>query len=167
MHSYKAGNLLAKDMTDAEAQLYAETNSINIENSADAQLVGESSAAALHDEDADGEVEKEPTPPPQKTPSVKAKGGRKTKAKATETPAVVEEAIVPTPAPVAASIVPPPSAKVVEKEKSPDKKRKRASKKSVGAEEVQATPAVEKEELAVETPKTASKPRKKKAKNDA
>jgi len=146
MHSYKAGNLEAKAMTDDDALVYAEQHSISVENTADAQLVGESSAA-LHDEDAEGEPEKEPTPPP-KTP--KAKGGRKSKA----TPAAAPETIVP----ASSSIVPP---KPVEKEKSPDKKRKRASKKAD-----EPAPTIEKEDLAVETPKSAPKPRKKKAKGE-
>lgn len=143
MHSYKHGNEVAKEMSDEDALTYAEEHNISIENTADAQLVGESSAAALHDEDAEGEPDKDPTPPP-KTP--KAKGGRKGKA----TPA---ESIVP----ASASIVPP---KVVEKENSPAKKRKRASKKSD-----EPTPTIEKED-AVETPKSAPKPRKKKAKGE-
>ncbi|KAH8787408.1 putative high mobility group protein 1 [Hyaloscypha sp. PMI_1271] len=147
MHSYKAGNALAKEMSDDDALIYADEHNISVENTADAQLAGES-AAALHDEDAEGEPDKEPTPPP-KTP--KAKGGRKGKA----TPATAPESIVP---PASSSIVPP---KPVEKEKSPDKKRKRASKKSD-----EPTPTIEKEDLAVETPKSAPKPRKKKAKGE-
>jgi hypothetical protein len=148
MHSYKHGNLQAKEMSDEDALVYAEEHNISIENTADAQLVGESSAAALNDEDAEGEPDKEPTPPP-KTP--KAKAGRKGKA----TPAAVPDSIVP---PASSSIVPP---KPVEKEKSPDKKRKRASKKAD-----EPTPTIEREELAVETPKSAPKPRKKKAKGE-
>ncbi|KAF8860082.1 hypothetical protein BDZ45DRAFT_672801 [Acephala macrosclerotiorum] len=150
MHSYKAGNQLAKDMSDEQAAIYADEHNISTDNTADAQLVGESSAAALHDEDAEGEPEKEPTPPP-KTP--KAKSTRKSRASAKETP-VAPETIVPP----SSSIVPP---KAVEKEKSPDKKRKRASKK--GADEPVST--IEKED-AVETPKSAPKPRKKKTKAD-
>jgi len=148
MHSYKHGNLSAKEMSDEDALVYAEQHNISIENTADAQLVGESSAAALNDEDAEGEPDKEPTPPP-KTP--KTKGGRKGKA----TPATAPEIIVP---PASSSIVPP---KPAEKEKSPDKKRKRASKKAD-----EPTPTIEREELAVETPKSAPKPRKKKAKGE-
>jgi hypothetical protein len=149
MHSYKAGNQLAKDMTDEQAAIYADEHNISTDNTADAQLVGESSAAALHDEDAEGEPEKEPTPPP-KTP--KAKSTRKSRASAKETPAAPETIVPPS-----SSIVPPKA----EKEKSPDKKRKRASKK--GADEPVST--IEKED-AVETPKSAPKPRKKKAKAD-
>lgn len=155
MHSYKqAGNLLAKDMTDQEAATYADEHGIGADNTADAQLVGESSAAALNDEDAEGEPDKEPTPPP-KTP--KSKGGRKTKASKNNTPAAPASPETIVPPASSSSIVPP---KPAEKEKSPDKKRKRATKK----DEVV---AVEKEELAVETPKSAPKPRKKKAKADS
>ncbi|KUJ24222.1 uncharacterized protein LY89DRAFT_572400 [Mollisia scopiformis] len=152
MHSYKAGNLSAKDMTDEQAAGYADEHNISTDNTADAQLVGESSAAALNDEDAEGEPDKEPTPPP-KTP--KAKSTRKSRGSAKETPAA-PETIVP---PASSSIVPPKAA--AEKEKSPDKKRKRSNKK--GADEPVST--IEKED-AVETPKSAPKPRKKKAKAD-
>jgi len=152
MHSYKSGNKDAKDMTELEAAAYADEHNIGADTSADAQLVGEASATALHDTDAEGEPEKEPTPPP-KTP--KAKPSRKGKA----TPAsAAPEPIVPQ----NASIVPPKPAPA-EKEKSPDKKRKRASKK--GADEPVGT--IEKEELQVETPKSGPKPRKKKAKADS
>jgi hypothetical protein len=157
MHSYKLGhNPNAKDMSDQDAQHYADEHNIGAEAAADAQLVGESSAAALIDEDAEGEPDKEPTPPAPKTPKTKA--GRKAKASKTGTPAIATPAeTVPPPS---ASIVPP---KPVEKEKSPDKKRKRASKK--GADEPVAS--TEKEEAVVETPKSAPKPRKKKAKADS
>ncbi|KAL2063559.1 hypothetical protein VTL71DRAFT_5364 [Oculimacula yallundae] len=158
MHSYKSGeNPDAKDMSDQDAAIYADEHNIGADNSADAQLVGESSAAALHDEDAEGEPDKEPTPPP-KTPKAKA-GGRKAKASKNNTPAAPPTPVVPA---SASSIVPPKSA-APEKEKSPDKKRKRTSKK----DEVAAAAAAEKEDLAVETPKSAPKPRKKKAKGDS
>jgi hypothetical protein len=154
MHSYKSGNKDAKDMTELEAAAYADEHNIGADNSAEAQLAGEA-ATVLHDEDdedAEGEPEKEPTPPP-KTP--KAKASRKGKA----TPAsAAPEPIVPQ----NASIIPPKAAPA-EKEKSPDKKRKRASKK--GADEPVGT--IEKEELQVETPKSGPKPRKKKAKADS
>ncbi|XMA18666.1 hypothetical protein WAI453_011457 [Rhynchosporium graminicola] len=170
MHSYKSGaNPDAKDMSDQDAALYADEHNIGADNTADAQLVGESSAAALHDEDAEGEPEpevepepepepeeeedKEPTPPP-KTPKAKA-GGRKGKASKNNTPAVPPTPVVP----ASASSIVPPKAAAPEKEKSPDKKRKRTSKK-----DELAAAAAEKEELAVETPKSAPKPRKKKAK---
>ncbi|KAF4626939.1 hypothetical protein G7Y89_g11220 [Cudoniella acicularis] len=147
MHYYRKGNQDAKDMTDQDALVYAEEHNIGADTSADAQLVGEASATALNDEDAEGEPDKEPTPPP-KTPKVKptrkARGSK-------ETP-VVE-------APPTSSSIVPPKAAAPEKEKSPDKKRKRASKKGA-AEELA-------EELQVETPKSAPKPRKKKAKADS
>jgi len=149
MHSYKSGNKDAKDLTELEAAAYADKHSISTDTAlADAQLVGEASATVLHDTDAEGEPEKDPTPPP-KTP--KAKASRKGKAAPASS---APEPIVP-----AASIVPPKAAPA-EKEKSPDKKRKRASKK--GADEPVGT--IEKEELQVETPKTGPKPRKKKTK---
>jgi hypothetical protein len=158
MHYYKRGNKDAKEMTDQDASIYADEHNIGVETTADAQLVGEAAATNLNDEDAEGEPEKEPTPPP-KTPKV-TKGGRKSKGGAkTATPAAEPvETIVP---PSSSSIVPP---KTAEKEKSPDKKRKRASKKGAADEPVTTT---EKEDLAVETPKSTAKPRKKKSKADA
>jgi len=161
MHSYRRGNKDAKDMTEQEAAAYADEHNIGAEATADAQLVGEANAgaiSALHeDEDAEGEPEKEPTPPPR-TP--KSKSGRKLKpAKTTPATAPSESAVAPS----SSSIVPPPKPATQEKEKSPDKKRKRASKK--GADEPVST--IESEELAVETPKSAPKPRKKKTKTDA
>ncbi|TVY17084.1 High mobility group protein 1 [Lachnellula arida] len=153
MHSYKSGNNPdAKDMTELEAAAYADEHNIGADAaSANAQLVEEANATVLHDTDAEGEPEKEPTPP-IKTP--KGKGSRKGKA----TPASsAPEPIVP-----AASIVPPKAAPA-EKEKSPDRKRKRGSKK--GLDEPVGT--AEKEELQVETPKSGPKPRKKKTKADS
>ncbi|EHK96202.1 putative High mobility group protein 1 [Glarea lozoyensis 74030] len=151
MHSYRAGNLAAKDMTDQEAATYAELHEVGADTTADAQLVGEASATALHDEDAEGEPEKEPTPPPVALPKTpKAKPTRKGKA-TKETPAAAgSDAIVPP-----SSIVPAKAA--APEEKSPDKKRKRATKKSTEVAEEQ-----------VETPKSQPKnSRKKKAKADA
>jgi len=156
--AYRAGNKTARDMSDEEAQAYADSNGIG-HDTASAQLAVEAAATGHGDEeeeDAEGEaepepeaeeeeepepepepeVEKSPTPAP-KTP--KAKGGRKSKGKATP----AEEA------PDSASIVPPA------KESTPGKKRKRASKKDV--EE----PAAVEEEAAVETPKSAPKKKKK------
>lgn len=135
VHSYKIGaNPDAKDMTDQEAATYAEENNIGSEATADAQLVGEANAGAVVRE------EPEPTPKTPKSNKRKSKGAK-------DTP-VAPEPIVP------ATIVPPRTA---EKEKSPDKKRKRGGKK-------QDEPEPEKE---VETPKSAPKSRKKKAKSDA
>ncbi|RDL42479.1 uncharacterized protein BP5553_02458 [Venustampulla echinocandica] len=151
VHSYRNGNIEAKDMSEDEALTYAERNNIGADTSADAQLVGEASATALHDDDAEGEPEKSPTPAP-KTP--KAKASRKSKG-AKDTPAQASETIVPG----SASIVPPKAA-APEKEKSPEKKRKRGAKKDAVEE-----PAAEKEETS--TPKSAPKSRKKKAKTDA
>lgn len=160
MHSYKIGrNANAKDMTDDEALQYAELHNIGADTTADAQLVGEASAGALAEADADaeGEAEKEPTPPP-KTPKTKA-SGRKPKA-SKGTPA--ETVIAPAPT---SAIVPEakvaPAAAPKEKKETPatSNKRKRAKK---GDE-----PAAETEELAVETPKSGAKPRKKKTKADA
>ncbi|KAH6664131.1 putative high mobility group protein 1 [Halenospora varia] len=157
MHSYRNSNPDAKDMTDQDALIYAEEHNIGADTSADAQLVGEASATAINDEDEDAEgepePEKEPTPPP-KTPKVKA-STRKSRG-SQPTPASAPESIVPP----SASIVPPKPA-APEKEKSPDKKRKRATKKGA-AEELAGQ-----EELKVETPKSAPKPRKKKAKADS
>jgi hypothetical protein len=165
MHSYKAGNLAAKDMSDDEAAAYAEEHNLNVEaDTADAQLVGESSAAAAVEEDAEAdaegepEVEKEPTPPP-KTPKPRSTRKTKGKAAAEATPAL-SEAIVP---PSSASAA---QAKSAEKEKSPEKKRKRTSTKKGAAAVDEPINSIEKEELAVETPKAAPKPRKKKAKAD-
>jgi len=156
MHSYKVDkNPDAKDMTDEEAAIYADTHEIaNIEGGADAQLAGEANDAAVvdEDEDAEGEPDKEPTPPPvvvKTTP--KPKSSRKSKTKAP-----TSEAIVPSSA--SASIVPPqpeptPSAK--------PEKRKRGGKKSDVA-------VTEEAVVADPTPvKSASKPRKKSKKSDA
>ncbi|TVY43910.1 High mobility group protein [Lachnellula occidentalis] len=156
MHSYKSGNNPeAKDMTELEAAAYADEHGIGADAaSANAQLVGEANATVLHDTDAEGEPEpepeKEPTPP-IKTP--KGKGSRKGKATPVSS---APEPIVP-----AASIVPPKAAPA-EKDKSPDKKRKRGSKKGVDEPST-----LEKEELQVETPKSGPKPRKKKTKADS
>ena len=177
MHSYKSGNVNAKDMTDEEAAQYAEVHNIGvgpIEPTADGQLTSEAlmdlpAAAAEAVEEEDDEEE----PPAPKTPP-KAKAGRKVaKPKsgapgtATSTPAT----IVP-PASSSSAIVPPgakPAAPEVEKEKSPDKKRKRTSKAAKGKEADEPVASIEKEDMAAEMPKTAekSKPRKKKAKSDA
>ncbi len=163
MHSYKGGNLAAKDMTDQEAAEYIELHNIDEPaETADAQLAGETAAALNEEDDADAEGEPEPekeaTPPPPKTP--RAKSSRKSKGKSTEIPATPQaaETIIPTPS--SASIVPP---KAAEKEEKIDKKRKRSSKKS--ADEPVTT--TEKDDLAVETPKAAPKPRKKKAKAES
>ncbi|EDO03302.1 hypothetical protein SS1G_05783 [Sclerotinia sclerotiorum 1980 UF-70] len=158
MHSYRRGNLSAKEMSDDAAAAYADENNIGADASADAQLVGEASAGVTatveEEEDAEGEpepeaeaeaeVEKSPTPAP-KTPKAK---GRKSKGKSE----VAEEI----PAPSSASIVPP------QKEASPARKRKRSGKK--GDEPVATT---EQEEATIETPKSAPKSRKKKTKTDA
>jgi hypothetical protein len=157
MHSYRAGNANAKDMTEEEAQNYAEEHNIGAETNADAQLAGEAAtSAALVEEDEDAEGEEEITSPPPKT-TPKAKGGRKAKA-GKATPAVEEPA--PTPIPHSSSVIAPPS-KI--KEASPDKKRKRTSKRGVD----EPVNTVESEEPAVETPKSAKQPRKKKSKADA
>jgi hypothetical protein len=168
MHSYRAGNLSAKDMSDSEAATYANEHSIGVEATGDAQLAEEAvadhaTAALDEDEDAEGEIIKEPTPPP-KTP--KSKPGRKSKTTANKTtPIAAAESIVPP----SSSIVPPKTVekeKVVEK-KSPEK-RKRVAKKGKEADEPVAS--IEKDEFAVQTPKTAekaAKPRKKKPKTDA
>ncbi|KAF7871661.1 hypothetical protein EAF04_003768 [Stromatinia cepivora] len=159
MHSYRRGNLAAKEMSDDAAAAYADENNIGADASADAQLVGEASAGVTatveEEEDAEGEpeaeaeaeaeVEKSPTPAP-KTPKAK---GRKSKGKSE----VAEEI----PAPSSASIVPP------QKEASPARKRKRSGKK--GSDEPVAT--TEQEEATIETPKSAPKSRKKKTKTDA
>ncbi|KAF7934476.1 uncharacterized protein EAE98_000815 [Botrytis deweyae] len=157
MHAYRRGNLTAKEMGDDAAAAYADENNIGADASADAQLVGEATAGVTatveEEEDAEGEpeaeaeVEKSPTPAP-KTPKAK---GRKSKGKAD----VAEEI----PAPSSASIVPP------QKEASPARKRKRSGKKA--DEPVVATTEQEEAPATVETPKSAPKSRKKKAKTDA
>ena len=150
MRSYKVDqNLDAKNMSDADALVYADANNIGLETSADAQLVGEAhDAGALvdEDEDAEGEPDKEPTPPPvvaKATP--KPKSNRKAKGGKVAAP----EAIVP-----AATSIVPPKPDVPTPAKS--EKRKRTTNKK---DEV--------EEPAAETPKSVSKPRKKKAKADS
>jgi len=154
VHLYKTGaNPNAKDMTDEETIAWADANNFpGPEASPDAQLTSE---AALQDVDAeaedDEEPEKEPTPPPAKA-TPKPKSSRKSKTKAAE-PEVI------TPSVASSSVIPVPKAAEKEPEKPASAKRKRASKK--GVEE----PVAEKEELAVETPKSG-KNRKKKAKTD-
>jgi len=153
MRSYKVDqNLDAKNMPDAEALAYAEANNIGIETSADAQLVGEAhDAGALvdEDEDAEGEPDKEPTPPPVvQKPTPKPKSNRKAKGGKVAAP----EAIVP-----AATSIVPPKPDVPTPAKSD--KRKRTNKKDDVEEP--AAPAT------AETPKSNSKPRKKKSKADS
>ncbi|RAL67856.1 hypothetical protein DID88_008582 [Monilinia fructigena] len=141
MHSYRKGNLTAKEMSDDAAAAYADENNIGADASADAQLVGESFRWS------GGNMEKDPTPEPApKTPKAK---GRKSKGKSD----VAEEI----PPPSSASIVPP------QKEASPARKRKRSGKKAAD-EPVAST---EQEEATIETPKSAPKSRKKKTKTDA
>lgn len=147
MHSYKNGNFTAKDMSDEDALAYAEHHAINVtaEPTADGQLAAEALI------DAPGEVDDmlpEPAPAPKATPKGGAKRNRKSGAKVVEP--IVPAAIVPPPA--------PPAPVEATKEKSPDKKRKRATGKKdevVESIEKEAAPASEK------------KPRKKKAKGDA
>jgi len=150
MHSYKAGNLVAKDMSDDDALVYAEVHNIGVilEPTADGQLTAESALI-----DAPGDDDDVPAAEPVKsTPKAKAprksRGGKGTPAQ--------PEVVAPT------AIVPPAAPKVAEPEKaaSPDKKRKRSGKK-VADEPVA---SIEKE---AETPKASAKPRKKKAKGDA
>jgi hypothetical protein len=169
VHSYKSGNVSAKDMTDEEAAHYAETHNIGVgplEPTADGQLTSEALmdlpaavAAAVEDEEEE--------PPTPKTPP-KSKSGRKVaKPKSGGTATSTPATIVP---PAASSAIVPPGAKPaateVEKEKSPDKKRKRTSKAAKGKEADEPVESIEKE---AEAPKTAEKgkPRKKKSKSDA
>jgi len=108
MHSYKSGNFTAKDMSDEDALVYADTNNIGVHTdlSAEAQLLME---------DAPGDADEG-----NSTTTPKTKGGRKSKGGAVKATPVQEPA----------AIVSPPAAPVTtEKEKSPDKKRKRAGKK--------------------------------------
>lgn len=146
-HSYKAGNIDAKNMTDEEAAAYAESNQIATaphEITADDQLTAES----LLDLPAADAASLSPSPeapsPPKATPKPKPRG-KKGKQTPVATP-VVEQPQAP--------IVPPSSAKAT----SPDRKRKRATSKR--GEEV--IVSIEKEE---ETPK-GGKGRKKKTRSD-
>ncbi|KAL3425063.1 HMG box protein [Phlyctema vagabunda] len=154
IHSYKAGNVQAKDMSDEVALAYAEQHNIDAGPAdASAQLLAEV-PVAIADEDAEGEEDPEPLPVPPKTPKGKS---RKAKGAAKEP----EPASVAKPAPESV-IQPPPSAA---KAPTPDRKRKRTSTaKGLPVE------SIEKEDSIVETPKTepkAKKSRAKKGKADA
>jgi len=146
MHAYKAGNIAAKDMTDEQAALYAETNQLStlpIEVLANEQLTAESLLDLPAADEASLPSTPEASPPPKTTPKARAKA-KKGKQTPVATP-VVEQPQAP--------IVPPSSTKAA----SPDKKRKRAGKRG---DEVVAS--IEKED---ETPK-GSKGRKKKPRSD-
>ncbi|RDW87763.1 hypothetical protein BP5796_03457 [Coleophoma crateriformis] len=149
-HSYKAGNLDAKDMSNEEALVYADDHNIDA-STADpsAQLLAEN-PVVVEDEDAEGEVEvpvPEPEPTP-KTPKAKGRKGKATKEVEPESAKAVTES----------AVLPPSAAKP-----TPDKKRKRTSTAKAAPVE-----SIEKEEAPVETPKEKTKKsRSKKAKNDA
>ncbi|RKF75916.1 putative high mobility group protein [Golovinomyces cichoracearum] len=165
IHSYKSGNLNAKDMDEAEAARYAAENNITVlvlDPPVDAPLAGESSTAAFIDEDVETEQapeigpepepepesEQEPVPVP-KTP--RSKPNRKQKVKSIPSEASLDsEAIIPS-----SSIIPQTAS--AEKEKSPERKRKRQKKK----EDIS-----EKDESSVEAPRVVSKSRKKKSKSE-
>ncbi|TQS37285.1 hypothetical protein Golomagni_02249 [Golovinomyces magnicellulatus] len=169
IHSYKSGNLNAKDMDEAEAARYAAENNITVlvlDPPVDAPLVGESSTTAFIDEDVETEQvtemgpetepeqgpepesEQEPIPVP-KTP--RSKPNRKQKVKSIPSEASLDpEVIIPS-----SSIVTQTAS--AEKEKSPERKRKRQKKK----EDIS-----EKDESSVEAPRVVSKSRKKKSKSE-
>ncbi|RKF55144.1 putative high mobility group protein [Golovinomyces cichoracearum] len=167
IHSYKSGNLNAKDMDEAEAARYAAENNITVlvlDPPVDAPLAGESSTAAFIDEDVETEQvpeigpEPEPEPEPEseqepvpvpKTP--RSKPNRKQKVKSIPSEASLDsEAIIPS-----SSIIPQTAS--AEKEKSPEKKRKRQKKK----EDISV-----KDDSSVEAPRLVSKSRKKKSKSE-
>lgn len=168
MHAYDKGNgrVDAKDMNDDEALEYAVEHAIPepiaAEQKPDAPISGEEeplaieeAVAAVAEKEMSDEAEEEEAvlPPPVKTPKSKGRKGKVFKA-------VAEEEAEPH---VSSSAILPPAKKEKEKEKekeiSPDKKRKRSSKRN--AEE-----PVEEEAQVVETPKSV-KPRKKKTKSEA
>jgi hypothetical protein len=147
MHSYKAGNTIAKDMSDEEALAYAENNSINVhEPTADGQLVAEALLDAPADDDEEVLPAREPTPP-TKTPKGK---GRKSKGKDAPTPVPVAPA-------VSGPIVPPGSAKpaAAPTDVSQNNKRKRPGKKGKDADEPVAS--IEKEDEQPKGPKSKKK----------
>jgi hypothetical protein len=158
VHSYKAGNLQAKDMTDEEAQAYADSHNIEVP-AGDVAVVAEpvdvSAAPAAAAPPAveqhvvptveaspEPEAEEEPASPPKATP--KGKPSRAKKGKATPD------------AGNTSAIIPPPSAAKSDKAASPDKKRKRASRK----DDLVAEAPVE------ETPKSTKSRKAKKSRGD-
>ncbi|SZF01082.1 unnamed protein product [Blumeria hordei] len=175
IHSYKAGNLNAKEMDDNEANQYAAEHDISIpEAMTDVQLLGEATGTILADEiepenepelehesepepepEPEPELEPEPEPEPepedestlpQKTP--KPKSSRKSKQKTTVNPTEAQISVnSPSNEPKISS----------EKVKNLEKKRKRGKK----TQEIN-----ENEEASVDGSRTAPKQRKKKAKND-
>ncbi|RFU23578.1 hypothetical protein B7463_g12759, partial [Scytalidium lignicola] len=154
MHSYRAGNTEAKEMTDAAAATYAEEHGIGAEPTADAQLAEEASAsnaAAAAAEASEEEQPEEPTPKTPKSKRASAASRAKPAAAAAAAPTIVPASIVP---PAASKTASTPS---VKETPATDKKRKRVSR---------ADTAAEKEE----TPKVAEKggkpSRKKKSKSD-
>ncbi|QSZ29476.1 hypothetical protein DSL72_003990 [Monilinia vaccinii-corymbosi] len=183
MHSYRKGNLNAKEMSDDAAAAYADEHNIGADPSADAQLVGEAAAgvtAAVEEDDAEGEAEPEAEAEAEADTEVEAEV--ETEAEA-EVEVEVEKTPTPEPAPktpkvkarkskgkseVAEEIPAPPSASIVppQKEASPARKRKRSGKKAAD-EPVVAPPEEEEEAAPMETPKTAPKSRKKKSKTEA
>ena len=155
VHAYKAGDMNAKDMDDAEAAHYAETHNVAALPGDELDLAADAQLSAEHLGELPGDMASTPTSPeaspePPKIPAAtpKAKAARAKKGKQTQvaTPQTIEAPVVP--------IVPSSNQKAA----SPDKKRKRGSVKK--ADEVVAS--IESEE----TPKNKSAGRKKKARGE-
>lgn len=182
MHAYKNGRLDAKDMDEYEADAYATAHGIEHKSKIDASAALPTTEtetevdpeleiqAQLEDEDAEGEAEADaeerqitpsPTPKP-KTPKAKRKTKASKNTPVVSTPDEGDEEVEP-------KSVEKGSAVKAEKEKSPEKKRKRSKRDQKADEEEAAAAEVEEgeEKMAVETPKTAGKPRKRSKKSDA
>ncbi|RQM05912.1 hypothetical protein DH86_00002227, partial [Scytalidium sp. 3C] len=146
MHSYRAGNQDAKDMSDAAAAAYAEEHNIGAEATADAQLAEEANASNLAAAAAEEEEAQADEPAPKTPKGKRASTAAKAKSGG---PNAAPAAIVP---PASGKGAATPSAKETP---ATDKKRKRGK-----------ADAAEKEE----TPKTGDKSgkpsRKKKSKSD-
>lgn len=155
VHAYKAGNMNAKDMDDAEAAHYAETHNVAALPGDELDLAADAQLSAEHLGELPGDMASTPTSPeaspeppkiPAATPKAKTARAKKGKQTPVATPQTIEAPVVP--------IVPSSTQKAA----SPDKKRKRGSAKK--ADEVVAS--IESEE----TPKNKSGGRKKKARGE-
>ncbi|KAK3945389.1 hypothetical protein QBC46DRAFT_360481 [Diplogelasinospora grovesii] len=118
VHSYKHGNLNAKNMTDEDAVKYADEYGIELPTSAAVEEVADQDAIAkqLQLSAAPAEMS-EPEPEPTAKTPVKKPAAKETRRRKTATPAAATE------------IEPPSSAKAAATPSSPEvKKRKRTSK---------------------------------------
>ncbi|POS83404.1 hypothetical protein EPUL_004175, partial [Erysiphe pulchra] len=179
IHAYKAGNLNAKDMSETEAAQYAIKHSITVpalEHPADTPPVEETSAAAFLEEDVEAETGLVPEPESELEKEILQETGSGSESESESDPEPEQEAILPpkTPkskpgrkqksktSPNETPILPKATLPIItktasiEKEKSPEKKRKRSKRKDE---------LTEKEKPSTETQRIIPKTRKKRAKN--